>query len=249
MALQTLARPDARLAGSAPGLGRLVRVELGKSLSTRSGKAVLAATALLAPHWVPVLVLTGGDVSDPPRLLAELGALTALLVLSLGVLSSAGETTHRTALGTYLAVPRRGRVLAAKTLALAQLGAYATATGVVTSAAILAVLGVPVPLGPTAVVAAVATLGGAAFAVTGVGIGAAIAHTPAALTGSYLVLFLTPPLLHGVWPAAVEAVDPRQAVILLATTTPSAGPLVTLLAWVVGPLAVGFLILTRRDIA
>ena len=42
------------------------------------------------------------------------GMLTALVLLSLGVLSTAGEWSHGTVQTTYLLEPRRGRVMAAK---------------------------------------------------------------------------------------------------------------------------------------
>ena len=42
------------------------------------------------------------------------GMLTALVLLALGVLSTAGEWTHRSVQTTFLLVPQRGRVIASK---------------------------------------------------------------------------------------------------------------------------------------
>ncbi len=246
--MTVLATPT-RAATSGPTFPRLVRLEIRKSLSTRSGRAVLACTALLAPHWIPFVVLSGGDLSDPPKLIAELGALTGLLALSLGVLSTAGEWTQRSVQTTFLTVPHRGRVLATKTVALALTGACATAAGTVLSAAILAVWGVPLDLGDVGLAIAATTVGGAAFAVLGIGIGAAVGNTAAALTGTYLTLFVAPPLLHGLWPSIVEAIDPRMAVIGLATGQPSVGALAALTGWLLLSLGTGAVISNRRDVA
>ena len=56
-------------------------------------------------------------------MLALLGTLVSLLLIAVGVLSTAGEWTHGTVQTTFLAVPRRGRVLAAKYAGTALLGA------------------------------------------------------------------------------------------------------------------------------
>ena len=53
---------------------------------------------------------------QPPNaamLLAVLGSLVGMLLIAVGVLATAGEWTHGTVQTTFLAVPRRGRVLAA----------------------------------------------------------------------------------------------------------------------------------------
>lgn len=246
-ALIDTARPAAIAAGG-PSRAALTRIEIRKSLSTRSGWAIMASAAVLAPHWIPFVVLSGGDLSNPPQLLAELGALTGLLILALGVLSTAGEWTRGAVQTTFLTVPRRGRVLTAKTAALAILGAYATAVGTVVSAAILAVWGVPLDLGAVATSIAVTTAGGAAFAVIGVGIGAAVANTPAALAGTYLTLFVTPPLLHSVAPSFVEAVDPRSAIIGLAVGDPSIARLAAITGWLALTLGAGAVLTHRRDV-
>lgn len=165
------------------------------------------------------------------------------------MLSTAGEWTRGAVQTTFLAVPQRGRVLAAKAFALTVLGAYATATGTVVSAAILALFGVPLPLGATALSIAVTAAGGAVFAVIGVGIGAAVGNTAAALTGTYLTLFLAPPLLHGIWPSVVDAVEPRLAVIGLATGDAGAVRFTALAGWLLAAVVAGALVTRRRDVA
>ena len=53
--------------------------------------------------------------------------LTALVLVSLGVLSTAGEWSHGTVQTTFLLEPRRGRVMAAKAVAVALMGAVVAA--------------------------------------------------------------------------------------------------------------------------
>ena len=50
-------------------------------------------------------------------------ALTSMVMLAIGVLIVAGEYRHRTIMQTYLGEPRRGRVLAAKAVTVAGIGA------------------------------------------------------------------------------------------------------------------------------
>ena len=83
----------------------------------------------------------------------------------------------------------------------------------------------------------------------GAGIGAAVCNSPAALTGTYLTLFVAPPLRHSVAPALVEVVDPRSAVIGLATGDPSAARLAAIIGWVLLSAVAGALITRRRDVA
>ena len=51
------------------------------------------------------------------------GMLSALVLVSLGVLSTAGEWSHGSVQTTFLLEPRRGRVMAAKAAAVALMGA------------------------------------------------------------------------------------------------------------------------------
>ena len=105
-----------------PSLGLLTSIEVRKSLSTRSGKAVALVAVLLGPIAVGIGSLGGDGTAPGAIILGFTGMLTALVLLALGVLSTAGEWTHKSVQTTYLLVPRRGRVLAAKA-ALVGLGA------------------------------------------------------------------------------------------------------------------------------
>ena len=131
--------PSRPLAGRRPPLTRLIGLEIRKSLSTRSGIA-LAGAAAVAPAGAVALMMALNDT--PPNaatMLALLGTLVSMLLIAVGVLSTAGEWTHGTVQTTFLAVPRRGRVLAAKYVGVALLGAGISAVVVGTTFAVAAI--------------------------------------------------------------------------------------------------------------
>lgn len=103
-------RPDAPIP-----FGRLVSVEVRKSLDTRAAKAVLGTFILLGG-----LILTLSLVGDPDASLAT-GVLPATLLAAgfpiIGVLVMTSEWGQRTAVTTFRLVPRRSRVLVAKVAA------------------------------------------------------------------------------------------------------------------------------------
>lgn len=234
---------------SGPSLLRLTTLELRKSLSTRSGNIVTMIAYMMAPHMVPVMIANNMNPGDATAMLAELGMWTGLVLLAIGVLSTAGEWTHRTYQSTFLAVPRRDRVLAAKALAMALLGAACAALGMISATAILAIWGPPMTWAPMLTTIAVTSLGGAVFAVVGAGIGAAVGNTAAALAGTYLTLFIVPPVLDRVSPLLGELTDLGGAVTKLATGAFGATHLVTIALWLSTAAVAGLLVTRRRAVA
>jgi ABC-2 type transport system permease protein len=123
----------------------LVRIELLKLQTTPAAWVTLAGTALLTVVSVFATILLAGQPGTEPlgsvanvsKVLA-VAAVTATVMLVLGIMVSAGEDRHRTSLSTYLAEPRRGRVLVAKMLTAGGLGAVG---GAATFALALAVAG------------------------------------------------------------------------------------------------------------
>ena len=123
---------------------RLIRVELLKLRTTRLSYGLLATAAGLTALFSVIEAARAGSanavgpLSTVPGLNAVIsGAVFALILAAVfGVTISSGEFRHCTATLTYLATPRRGRVLAAKTAAGACGGAvfglvgYAIALGV-----------------------------------------------------------------------------------------------------------------------
>ena len=234
---------------TAPSLGTLTGIELRKSLSTRSGRSVATAAVTIGPLGVLLGSLTGDGTAPAAMVLGFIGMLTALVLLALGVLSTAGEWTHKSVLTTFLLVPQRGRVLAAKVFALAGLGAVLAVLGVALSAALLTVIPDPVAWTAAGRAAAVAVAGGAAFAVLGAGIGAALGNAPAALTGSYLVILGALPVVQLLRPDWAERLDPASAIVTMAYGGVTATPVLAIAGWVVLSTALGAVITRRRAVA
>jgi ABC-2 type transport system permease protein len=235
---------------TAPSLPTLVGIEIRKTLSTRSGKAVALVSAAGAPVAVGLMSMGGEPLDAVVGPVGALGLMAALLLLALGVLSTAGEWSHRTVQTTFLLVPQRGRVLAAKAGAMALLGAFIAAVAAAASTAVLAVapIGDPTWEGvPWAIGASVAA--GAAFALIGAGVGAAAGNTPAALTGLYLTMLGAMPALRMVQPEIASKVDPVDATLALAYGHGGATPALVLAGWVVLSLAAGAVLTRRRAVS
>ncbi|TFV58305.1 hypothetical protein E4P41_13215 [Geodermatophilus sp. DF01-2] len=233
---------------AAPSTGTLTGLEVRKSLSTRSGRAVATAAVVLGPLGVVLASLTGEGTFPAAVALGFIGMLTALVLLALGVLSTAGEWTHKSVQTMFLLVPQRGRVLLAKALALALQGAVLAALGAGLSLALLWLIPDPVAwtaAGPAVVVAVAA---GAAFAVIGAGIGAALGNSPAALTGAYLTMLGVLPVLQAVKPEWAEKLDPATAIVTMAQSGVTTTPVLVIAGWVVVASVAGWVLTSRRAV-
>jgi hypothetical protein len=220
------ARPTARRTG--PSLPSAIWLEVRKSLSTRSGVALVAAATLLAPAAIAV---AAGAANEPlDRVVGPLvvtGMLSALVLVSLGVLSTAGEWTHGSVQTTFLLEPRRGRVISA--LVLVAMEPAASWDGAGRAMAMVAVAG-------------------ATFALIGAGVGAALGNTPGALTGIYLLDLGVLPVLQTVKPALADKIDPGNAIVELAQGTHQALSVVILAVWVGVALLAGTVMTRRRRV-
>jgi ABC-2 type transport system permease protein len=124
-------------------MNRLVRTELLKQRTTRTGLAVVAA-APVAAALVAVAVLDaagkhGNEPLGSDSLTQALGApasVVTVLALLGGILAMAGEHRHATITTTFLATPRRREVVTARLAAQALVGA---AMGLLSLAAAAAV--------------------------------------------------------------------------------------------------------------
>jgi ABC-2 type transport system permease protein len=243
-AAPAISHPTAGRTG--PSFPALVALEARKSLSTRSGRAVAIGSVLLAPAAMGVASASGDAFGSADGPIGAAGVLTALVLLALGVLATAGEWTHGTVQTTFLLVPQRGRVLAAKALAMAGLGLVlaALASGLATLV-LAATLGGDLSwdAAPRALVSVV--VAGAAFAVIGAGAGAAVANSPAAMTGIYLLVLAVFPLLRTLQPGIADALDPTNATLDLTLGTDRTSSIAVLVGWVVVSTAAG-VVLTRR---
>lgn len=175
-------------------MARLLRAELLKLRSTRMALVLLVASIAVAAINVVALLATAGqepglDLARVEDVRTVFGALSGVspLVLVLGVVIVTAEFRHGTITSTFLAEPRRWRVLAAKLAASLVAGlVFALLSAIVTSAVAvpwLALISDDAPVGAAEVAAVV---GGAVLALVlwgaaGVAIGALLPNQVAAI--------------------------------------------------------------------
>ena len=251
-ATPTLARPLSTAEPERrPSVSRLTGLEIRKSLSTRSGRTLVGTAAVLPAVGISLVFALGQDVPGAAEMLGLLGTLVAMLMVAVGVLSTAGEWTHGTVQTTFLTVPRRSRVLLAKYAGMAVLGGVIATIVVGSTFAVAAVAAGPAFTWTGAGVAVIATIGaGMAMTVVGAGIGAAVANAPAALTGTYVVLLVVITALHGIKPTWAQKIDPLQATAdLISGAGSTATPIAILAGWVLVTGAAGAVVTRRRAIS
>ncbi len=120
----------------------------------------------------------------------SVAALSTMVALAMGIVMVAGEYRHRTIVGSYLAEPRRSRVVVAKLVTAAGLGAV---TGAV-AFGLAVVVGVPMlfakgvhhlPVDATRMWCG-AVLASGCFGMLGVALGAAARHPVGAIVGAII---------------------------------------------------------------
>jgi hypothetical protein len=206
----------------------------------------------------------GLDTAAGQRTVFAQATATLVVVGILGIIAVTGEFVHQTATPTYLATPRRSRVVVAKLITYAVVGvAYAAVcTGVLLAVALpwLAAKHVDVVLSGADLAR---TLGGvglevALYAVLGVAVGSLVRNQIAAIVGFVVYIFVIGPILTGVKATSeVAQYLPYQAGNALGRLTSSTdaamldqttGGLV-LLAWALLLAALATRTTLRRDIA
>jgi ABC-2 type transport system permease protein len=181
-------------------MNNLIRSELLKQRTIRLPLIAVAGMAIVGAMTAIALVTSAGHAGNPPldgHSLTELAhapfAVVAGVALLLGILGTAGEFRHQTITSTLLVAPRRGRLVTAKVLVHAGLGA----TLAVVACAVNVAVSVPwltfhdVPLGGPADLALVVGGGivaAALFGAIGAGLGALVVNQTAAVTVSLVWL-------------------------------------------------------------
>jgi hypothetical protein len=207
-----------------------------------------AASAGTAPRTDAALAtaFTGFGVGQP-------------VLVVLGVLAVTSEFSTGTALVSMTAVPRRTRLLVAKTLVVAVWCALLTLVLTVVCA-LAAQLRIAVPggmalLGPDVLRSSGLQVGAAALVgVLAVGLGAVVRSTAGAVGVGLALVAVLPPALAlsgGPWEIrlsqALPALRVGEDAFLAAATTWQTGTGV-IAAWAVGAWALGALLLERRDV-
>jgi ABC-2 type transport system permease protein len=244
---------------------RLVRIELLKLRTTPALWVTLGLTLMLTVASVFTTVLLAGRPGTAPlgsvenvgKVLA-VGAATSTVMLVLGIMIMAGEDRHRTHLGTYLAEPRRGRVLVAKMLTAGGLGAIGGATTFGLALAVAVPLYVskgvhhlPVDVGALWLGTTLIT---ACFGLLGVALGALTRNTVTAIIGALVwVGVIELGILQPLLPALAKWL-PTGAGVALTTAAaspsllPPAAAALVLVGWAVLVSLVASRITLRREL-
>ena len=248
---------------TAPPLGRLVGVELRKVRDTRAGAWLLATIAFVVVAMIAAGTAWGVNTT------ASLGSFVSVQVMPMqlllpmvAVLAVTGEWSQRGALTTFALVPRRGRVVAAKALAVLLVTLAATALSVAVAAVGVLVGGalhdVPVAWDLTADQAGRALLINMVSVAVGFGLGVLIRSSAPALV-AYLGFVLVAPMLsaiaasylawwaaHGLWFDLATTLQAFSAPQVTGETWAQLGT--SALLWVGVPLVLGLRGLLRTEI-
>lgn len=226
-------------------MSRLIAAEWLKLRTTRLLWAMLPAAVLLSTAAVAGATLSADDAgialdtTTGVRRALHVTGTGAILVLVIGIIIAAGEYRTQTATDTFLTTPRRHRVLGAKLVVGALLGA---AFGAVTAAVCLGVAAllyqqqdVAFPAGDREVWL---TLGGAVlyaalFAVLGVAFGSLIRNQIAAVVAALAWLLVVEQVLVGLVTSAARWFPAAAGQAIVRTPepgllTPAAGAVVLL---------------------
>lgn len=245
---------------------RLIRLELLKLRTTPALFVTVAVTiALSLVSAVTNLLLTvqpGGPAfgsrGHVAHVLTQPGAVTSMSMLILGVLVIAGEYRQRTILGTFLAEPRRGRVLIAKLLTTGAIGAVLAALTYAATAAIVIPLyaskGIhQLPLDAMSLGLGT-VLSGACYGLLGVALGALTRNTVAAIVGGLVwIQFVEVGILENAFPSMAKWL-PAGAAQALTTVESSPEALsqgvaaLVLVGWAAVLVAMATRLSTRREL-
>ncbi len=239
-----------------PGFGRLTRIELRKTLDTRSGLWFGAAVA--AVTLITVLITSqvkGGHDATLARLFNNSVEPAAILLPVLGVLLVCSEWSQRTTLTTFTLVPHRGRILQAKLAASIVVAGAAFAVCLACSVVFGELFPAPGGAGSLSlVVLAQGLVFLTCTMVIGVAFGAAIM-----LSAPAIVIYLALPTA---WDALSSTIHPLKTLSHWLAIGPTLGPLAThafsatdwaragttLALWLAVPLMIGAWRFARRDV-
>jgi len=250
----------------------MINLTATELLKLRTTRAPWVVAAVLASGAIALVIfiasVAGSRGTEPlqpdnlPLLVRAPGQIVGFGMILLGVLSVTAEFRHRTAVTTFLAEPRRGRMLAAKGLAMATVAACVAALVAVvtlaTAAAEFQVHDVAFQLTSHGTPAAIAGLLAAAVlsALLGVALGALLPNTAAALTCALVWTFViegvlpvvtrNPGLVRWLPDGALGAVRSLGAASDQVISPLSA--VVVLLAYVAALALAGLVLLQRREV-
>jgi ABC-type transport system involved in multi-copper enzyme maturation permease subunit len=193
-------------------MGRLVRSEWTKLLTTRVWIGLWLGACVLAGGFAALLTAFAGNANSGlpaigtpqfERLAFAVAANATVLALILGIIGMTQEYRHRTATPTFLASPRRGRVVVAKLIAYALAAVpFAVAVCAVTLLVVVVYAGArgaaPSLTADNLAVLLRAGLAMVVYAVIGVGLGALLRNQVGAIVGALVYLYVVEPIISSI---------------------------------------------------
>jgi len=243
---------------------RVLRAEVRKLTTTRMPWAFLGVLVVLAV-LNGVAVVAGTDMDGSKKFISTAADQQSLMAFAnnammgaalFGAIAAAREYAHATVVPTYLIEPRRHRALLAQ-LAAVMLGGAVLSTigaGLIVAAVALTLpttdYGFLVSAGGVAQVVGASALAGAAGAALGVGLGTLVRNVGGAVTATFLLLMVLPPLVIQLANDAASWVPAALTGVISGVTSDIATPaaVVALVGWGAVPVLVGLVALRRRDV-
>lgn len=243
---------------------RTVRAELRKLTSTRMPLAFLTVLVVIGVGTA-IAVAFGTDM-DGSKTFISTGAeqqslmafaANALVIAGLfGAIAVAREYSHGTVVLTFLTTPRRSHAVLAQLAAIFVAGSLLGLVGAAVSAGSVAAgltatdYGFMVPAAGLLQVLAASTLAGGAGAVLGAGVGSFVRNTGGAVTGTFLLLVIMPPLAVQAVGGAASWVPTTLANVLSGVDSAvGVGAAIAAIAvWALVPATIGLVGVARRDV-
>jgi len=245
-------------------MNAVLRSEFRKLRTTRTAFGLLAGAVLLAglALWGSLSSATPAELAaglTAPFGYAGIVIIVMLFVMVLGIRSFTDEARHGSIVPTFLATPKRLRVLAAKTTVSAvaavvfAVAALTVGIGVIAVYLIAHGYAVPVAWWTMAELFGKAIAIAVLWAAIGVSIGVVVRHQVAAIVGALAWLFVVENILSGLIPKFAAWLPASAAGAAMGVD--SASPLVTpvvgmivLVAWTAGGVALAATVIRRRDV-
>jgi ABC-2 type transport system permease protein len=248
---------------------RLVRAEWTKLFTTKVWLGLLLGACLLVGGFAALLTGFAGNADSgiPPigtegfeEIALAQATNATVLALILGIIGMTQEYRHRTATPTFLAEPRRWRVVVAKIIAYALAAVPFAVVALAVNVLVVSVYAgargaAPSLTGHNLEVLFSSGLALVIYALIGVGIGALLRNQVGAIVGGLVYLFVVEPVIRSI-PATSGAYKWMPGGALEAMTATFQGPDL-LGAWEGGLLLVGYgllaallgtLLAVRRDV-
>lgn len=202
----------------------LVRAEFEKLTSTRTTYLLFAAVAVLAVVSVVDPERAPGVFSRPfdeQTFLFFTSLLTRIVILVMGIRAITDEFRHGTIVSTLVVVPRRGRLLAAKAVAVGATGAALALVGwgamAGAASSVAALDGATLRFGPEAWRSLAGTVfAGVAWGLVGLGLGSILRNQIVAVAGGLVWLMGLEDAVRG-WLGDLGTYLPGQAGLAMAT--------------------------------